>query len=139
TLLTARAAAVLHVAEAAAKIRAKLSADRERFQLTYEPRFVEGWPTDRIAAASSDDVATALVARLEATRTRDIAAGLTLIGPHRDDLSMTLGPTQLSSADEDHAAASEDFQLSSDDEDDESPNDENPTSNVQPLADQSQR
>jgi DNA replication and repair protein RecF len=109
TLLTARAAAVLHVSEAAADVHARLSGNRERFELEYRPRFVEGWPPERIAAARPDEVATALTARLEATRTRDIAAGITLIGPHRDDLSMTLGATQLSAPrDEDDAPDSDD-------------------------------
>src|SRR5205085_5345256 len=87
--------------------------------------------------------------RLEATRTRDIAAGITLIGPHRDDLTMTLGPTQLSSPDTEdttadaHARSARDEtiadDLTLDDEDDESPDDAPPTSNLQPPADQNQR
>ncbi len=102
TLLTARAAAVLHVAEAATDVHARLSGNRERFQLEYRPRFVEGWPAERIAAASTEDVAAALVERLGATRTRDIGAGITLVGPHRDDLSMTLGALTLTAeSDED--------------------------------------
>jgi len=57
----------------------------------YAPRFVDGWPPARIGAASAGDVARALLDKLQATHARDIAAGVTLSGPHRDDLSMSIG------------------------------------------------
>ncbi len=90
-LLVARAQAVARLAGHASEAHGRLSDERERLGLAYEPRFVEGWPPARIAAAQPADVASALLARLEATHARDAAAGVTLIGPHRDDLSMTLG------------------------------------------------
>ncbi|MHB8514404.1 MAG: DNA replication/repair protein RecF [Dehalococcoidia bacterium] len=90
-LLVARAQAVARLAGHAAEAHGRLSDERERLGLAYEPRFVEGWPPARIAAAAPADVASALLARLEATHARDTAAGVTLVGPHRDDLSMTLG------------------------------------------------
>ena len=91
TLFAARAAAVAELARNAADAHARLSAERERFDLAYEPRFAEGWPPSRIAAADAADVAAALLDKLRATHARDVAAGVTLSGPHRDDLSMTLG------------------------------------------------
>ncbi len=90
-LLVARAQAVAGLAGHAAEAHARLSDGRERLGLAYVPRFVEGWPPARIAAAAPADVASALLARLEATHARDAAAGVTLVGPHRDDLSLTLG------------------------------------------------
>lgn len=90
-LLTTRASAVAALSITAAEAHARLSGEREIFALTYEPRFAEGWPPSRIAAAAPEDVAGALLAKLQATHARDAGAGVTLTGPHRDDLSMTLG------------------------------------------------
>ena len=91
TLLVARAAAVEALARVAAETHAALSGERERFELAYAPRFVDGWPPERIAAAGSAEVARALLDKLQATHARDVAAGVTLSGPHRDDLSMQIG------------------------------------------------
>jgi DNA replication and repair protein RecF len=90
-ILIARAAAVAHLAEAAAATHARLSSQSEQLALAYEPRFADAWPPARIVEAGPEAVAAALLDRLHATHPRDIAAGLTLTGPHRDDLSMTLG------------------------------------------------
>ena len=91
TLLAARAVAVAALAEGAGAAHAGLSGGRERFALAYLPRFAEAWPPGRIAVANEADIAGALHERLQSSRGRDIAAGVTLIGPHRDDLAMTLG------------------------------------------------
>jgi DNA replication and repair protein RecF len=90
-IFTTRAATVAQLASASAAMHARLSAEREHFDLAYEPRFAEAWPAARMLEAGADAVAPALLDRLHATHPRDIAAGVTLIGPHRDDLSMTLG------------------------------------------------
>jgi DNA replication and repair protein RecF len=52
---------------------------------------VDGWPPERLAAESAEDAAAALLEKLGANHSRDIGAGVTLSGPHRDDLSMTIG------------------------------------------------
>jgi len=91
TLLAGRAAAVAALAEGAAEAHASLSGQRERFALAYLPRFSDDWPPERIAGASQDELFAALLERLRASHGRDVAAGLTLTGPHRDDLAMTLG------------------------------------------------
>ncbi len=90
-ILHARAAAVAQLAVFAAHAHARLSGEREQFALSYEPRFADAWPPARIADAPVDDVATALLEKLAATHARDIGARVTLTGPHRDDLGMTLG------------------------------------------------
>lgn len=90
-IFTARAAAVAQLAGAAAAIHARLSGEHEQFALAYEPRCSDAWPAARIIEAPAGAVASALLDRLRATHPRDIAAGVTLTGPHRDDLSMTLG------------------------------------------------
>ena len=91
TLLVTRARAVAELAQSAAEVHGRLSGERERFALAYAPRFSDAWPPPRLAAADAADVATALLDRLQQTHPRDVAAGVTLIGPHRDDLGMTLG------------------------------------------------
>jgi DNA replication and repair protein RecF len=91
TLLSARAVAVDALARAAADAHAALSGERERFELAYAPRFVDGWPPPAIAAAESAEIARVLLEKLQATHARDVAAGVTLSGPHRDDLSMAIG------------------------------------------------
>jgi len=91
TLLAGRAAAVATLAEGAAEAHGALSGQRERFALAYLPRFSDAWPAERIAAATAPELSAALLDRLQGSHGRDVAAGLTLTGPHRDDLSMTLG------------------------------------------------
>ena len=90
-ILTTRAAAVAQLADGASVVHARLSGEREQFALTYQPRFIDTWPPDRIIESGTHAVAAALLDKLHATHARDIAAGITLTGPHRDDLSMTLG------------------------------------------------
>ncbi|MBF6600981.1 MAG: DNA replication and repair protein RecF [Dehalococcoidia bacterium] len=107
-LFSRRAEAVVQLAAAAEGAYARLSfgvepgaagaaADAacsvrdERFLLTYLPRFADAWPAERIAATAAEAIAAALLTRLTDTRARDVAAGVTLVGPHRDDLAMTLG------------------------------------------------
>lgn len=90
-MFVARAAALDQIARHAAGAHARLSGDRERLSVMYEPRFADAWTPGRIATADPDDVASVLLDRLQATRARDIAAGVTLIGPHRDDFALTLG------------------------------------------------
>ncbi len=90
-ILHSRALAIEELSSIAANAHARLSGEREQFALAYEPRFADAWPPARIAAAEAADVASALLDKLRQTQARDIAAGLTLSGPHRDDLVMTLG------------------------------------------------
>lgn len=90
-ILQTRAAAVAQLSTAATEAHARLSGGRERLALGYEPRFSDAWPPDRIAGAAVDEVAAGVLEKLRATHARDIGAGITLTGPHRDDLAMTLG------------------------------------------------
>jgi DNA replication and repair protein RecF len=90
-VLAARARAVERLAAGAAAMHARLSGEREHLALDYEPRFVDGWPPSRIAAATPAEIAAALLDKLKSTHARDVGAGVTLSGPHRDDLAMTLG------------------------------------------------
>jgi DNA replication and repair protein RecF len=71
----------------AREVHAALSAVHEELEVRYEPR-IEGWDGERAARAPVEEVAAALREELTARRTRDIGAGQTLTGPHRDDLSL---------------------------------------------------
>ena len=91
TIAQDRARACIELAEHTAESHARLSGERERLEVAYAPRFAEGWDAARIAGESADDAQAALLDKLQGARTRDISAGVTLSGPHRDDLTMTLG------------------------------------------------
>jgi len=91
TLVSMRAAALSQVSPRAAEAHARLSGEREELGVTYEPRFAEAWTAERAAAASEEEIVEAFVERLRAAQPRDIGAGLTLSGPHRDDVTVTLG------------------------------------------------
>jgi DNA replication and repair protein RecF len=91
TLIALRASALSRVSPQAAESHARLSGDREELAVAYEPKFAEAWDADRAASASEEEIAETFAERLGATATRDIAAGLTLSGPHRDDVRVTLG------------------------------------------------
>jgi len=91
TVAAGRAAALEELRAWAAGAHARLSGERERLDVAYAPRFAEGWTQERMASAGADDLERALRERLHATHGRDIAAGVTLTGPHRDDVTMTLG------------------------------------------------
>ena len=91
TLVSVRAAALAQVSPRAAEAHARLSGDREELGVAYEPRFAEAWTAAQAAEASEEEIAEAFVERLRAAQPRDIGAGLTLSGPHRDDITVTLG------------------------------------------------
>lgn len=96
-LLSVRAIAAAEVRAYTAESYAGLSGEREELDVTYEPRFSDRWPRERVESTSVQDLQEALLERLAAVRDRDIAAGMTLVGPHRDDLAITLGGEPASS------------------------------------------
>jgi DNA replication and repair protein RecF len=97
TLISARARALQQVAPSATASHARLSGEREELGVVYQPRFDESWTLERLTEASHDEIAAALSERLKTGQPRDIGAGLTLTGPHRDDVALTLGGEPASS------------------------------------------
>ncbi|OGO49591.1 MAG: hypothetical protein A2148_11370 [Chloroflexi bacterium RBG_16_68_14] len=87
-LVCQRAAAVDALAEYVREAHRRLSGGLEELAVAYQPR-LEGWDGAR-AGAQTKALAAALHQALTAGRRRDIAAGMTLSGPHRDDLLFTL-------------------------------------------------
>lgn len=86
-IMQRRAAALAEISVLAAEVHRSL-AERERLDIQYQPR-IDGAPGD-LSEASSEDVAECLSAALTRGLSRDIAAGITLQGPHRDDVLFTL-------------------------------------------------
>ena len=87
-LMRARAAAVEALAQYARDGHARVSGHTEELAIAYQPR-LDGWDGARVQAAA-DSIAGALRDQLTSRRGRDIGAGQTLTGPHRDDLSLAL-------------------------------------------------
>jgi DNA replication and repair protein RecF len=83
-VVTQRAEAVAHLAESAAEMHGRVSGGRERLQMTY----VSSLPLEGGAAAG---VRGAFEAELAAQHARELAAGVSLVGPHRDDLGFAVG------------------------------------------------
>ena len=87
-LIQQRAVAVESLARYAGEAHRHVSGGEEELTVVYQPR-LEGWDGPRIAA-EPDALVAALRDALAAGRRRDIGAGVTLTGPHRDDLALTL-------------------------------------------------
>ncbi len=88
-LIQGRAVAVAALADFAREEHGRLSGGQEELAIRYQPR-LEGLDGTQAADAQPEALAAALREALEAGRRRDIGAGMTLTGPHRDDLTFTL-------------------------------------------------
>ncbi len=89
-IVAGRASAVVELASLAAEAHRALTDGREELALTYQPQLGSGWDGARAASAGADELSAALVEALAANRRRDVAAGVSLLGPHRDDLLFLL-------------------------------------------------
>jgi len=87
-LMRERAVAVDALAETAREEHARVSDEKEELEIAYQPR-LDGWSGKRVQKQAKS-LSEAIRAELESRRGREIGAGLTLTGPHRDDLSFTL-------------------------------------------------
>ena len=83
-IVEARALAISEVSETARSIHSDLTAGRETLRLVYRPSL------DVAAGAGRDSVKETFAETLESLREREIAAGTTLAGPHRDDLAFEI-------------------------------------------------
>ncbi len=77
-LIARRAAAVDRYNELAADIHPRLTDAREHLRLAYQPSVTLNHGLDEITACFARE--------LQALRPRELGAGLTLVGPHRDDV-----------------------------------------------------
>ncbi|HET9475894.1 MAG TPA: DNA replication/repair protein RecF [Dehalococcoidia bacterium] len=86
-ILQRRANALERLAALAAESHAELGPG-DILGIGYQPR-LDGERVD-LAAASAEEAATAYVSALHRSVGRDVAAGMTLQGPHRDDIAINL-------------------------------------------------
>ena len=79
-----RLAAVSALSEGASPIYAGLSGGNERLAISYRPNVaLPGHLTD-------EGIAEEIMAKLQERRMREIGRGMTMTGPHRDDIALTL-------------------------------------------------
>jgi len=91
TVIAGRRDAVLALAERAAAAHAELSGGAgERLEIAYEPQLGDEWRGLLPAAAPQAEVQALFAAALASQRRREAAAGVSLVGPHRDDLRIEL-------------------------------------------------
>src|SRR5262249_1513087 len=63
--------------------------ERARMRMVYEPSY------DDALEGDEEQIAEAIRARLVGLRKREIAQGVNVLGPHRDDLAFFAGPVNL--------------------------------------------
>jgi DNA replication and repair protein RecF len=90
TIIAGRLRAVTSIAPLAAGAHASLSGAAERLEMAYEPQLGEEWRALLPAESDATAVQPLFAAALAGQRRREIAAGLSLLGPHRDDVSLRL-------------------------------------------------
>jgi DNA replication and repair protein RecF len=91
TLIAARQSAVRRLNVLAVELHASLSgAAGETLALTYEPQLGDEWRGRLPPEATAAEVQALFVAALAGQRRRETGAGISLLGPHRDDLAIYL-------------------------------------------------
>jgi DNA replication and repair protein RecF len=96
TIIAMRQAAVSRLRTLAADAHGELSgAATEQLEVTYEPQLGDQWRGLLAEGATPADVQPLVATALAAQRRRETAAGVSLVGPHRDDLSLRLNGMSL--------------------------------------------
>jgi DNA replication and repair protein RecF len=85
-----RALAVASLAPLAAAAHAHLSDGREELALVYEPHLGGGIAGAQAASLARQDLAAAFAQELSRWSEREVRAGATILGPHRDELLIQL-------------------------------------------------
>ena len=89
-ITSSRGQAVAGLSVLAGEAHRALSGGEEELSLVYQPQLSPAWDGARVATASTGELADALLQALASGRPRDVAAGVSLTGPHRDDLLFLL-------------------------------------------------
>jgi DNA replication and repair protein RecF len=97
TIIAGRQNAVARLAELAGDAYTELSGGQERLELAYEPQLGDQWRGLIPPEASAATVQPLFAAALAAQRRRETAAGISLVGPHRDDLAIELNGVSAAS------------------------------------------
>ena len=87
-IIGTRAAALAELNAAAARLHGRLSDGREDLKLTYLPQI--GDPAASVDLGNAAELRNHLRLALHRRRRQEVGAGVTLIGPHRDDVRITL-------------------------------------------------
>lgn len=91
TLIAARQAAVARLAAMAAAAVEELSGTaQEQVGLEYKPQLGQAWTGLLPSAGTHEAVRGLFAAALASQRRREVAAGVSLVGPHRDELVVRL-------------------------------------------------
>jgi len=85
-LVSRRWKALLALDELAHAVHGELTDSAEQLHLRYVPSVEMDGPTDGLQPQAVEAVRTAFQAQVQALRGREIAAGMTLVGPHRDEV-----------------------------------------------------
>ena len=91
-IMHVRAITMQALSIAAREYHAKLSDNREDLQVTYAPQTA----MPETAGAAEHEIEARLRASLALLRRREIGGGVTLVGPHRDELRFALNDVPLS-------------------------------------------
>jgi DNA replication and repair protein RecF len=88
-IINTRASAMTWLAVRAAEAHAALSGGQERLEIAYQPQLPPGveFPP---AQLGTDELREAFLAALAGAQRREIGAGVSLFGPHRDDVAFSL-------------------------------------------------
>jgi DNA replication and repair protein RecF len=89
-IVGARALAVANLAPLAAAAHANLSDGREEMSLVYQPHLGGTIDGDQAASLARQELATTFAQELGRWCEREVRAGATILGPHRDDLLIRL-------------------------------------------------
>lgn len=88
-IFVTRASALTWLAGSAAEAHARLSGGRETLSIAYQPQLPAGVEMSALALPA-DALRERLLAALQTVQRREIAAGVSLYGPHRDDVLFTI-------------------------------------------------
>lgn len=98
TIIAARQRAVRQLSDDAALSHRDLSGSAdETLALTYEPALGDEWKRMLQPGATVEAVQQLFAAALASQRRREIGAGVSLVGPHRDDVSISLNRNSAAS------------------------------------------
>jgi DNA replication and repair protein RecF len=89
-ILAWRAAAVKDLARVAAERQPRLTGGSEHLDVRYRPGLVDAQDLDTLGNGGPLAALTQLRRSVERVRAREIAAGVSMMGPHRDDLSLAV-------------------------------------------------
>jgi DNA replication and repair protein RecF len=96
-LIARRAETIARYNQLVAQTHARLTEHHEQLQLVYQPSVT--FDTTMPAEARYSEIARNFAQQLDALRARELSAGVTLIGPHRDDVRfvVTRDPSTVTS------------------------------------------